>query len=42
MRYLPPLRAKKEVTRSLPHLENECQLSINNLMSRIMGNLGGA
>lgn len=34
--------AKTEATRFLPHLENECQWSVNDLRSRIASNPSGA
>jgi len=40
--YCPPLKAQEEATCSLPHLENECQQSINDFWLLILGNLRGA
>jgi len=40
--YWPHLLATKKATRSLFHLDNEHQWSINNFSSCIMGNLCGA
>jgi len=31
-----------EATRSLPHRDNECQMTVNDLRSRILGNISGA
>ena len=42
MGFWPPLLAKEEATGSLPHLQNQRQLSIIDFMSRSLGNLSGA
>jgi len=38
-RYWQPLLGKTTATCSLPHPENECERSVNNLKLRILGNL---
>jgi len=40
MRYWEPVWAKTTATRFLPHPENECQWSVNNFWSCILGNQG--
>ena len=38
-RYWQPLLGKTRATCSLPHLENQCQCSVNNFQLRILGNV---
>jgi len=41
MWWWPPLKPKTKVTHSLPHSDNECQQSINNISSSIFLNHTG-
>ena len=42
MRYWPPLQAETSATHSLPHPQNERQLSVNDVWSCKLGNLSVA